>query len=245
MNELLDSNKKCNVLLHNCRSCKYHYVPDDIDLEYCPECGEKRGRCANSPQVGGKTCKKHGTNFTLMTHPNAIVQSYIDNLPAKYHVTFIKAVNNPDILDMSPGIALLEAREKEIASRLYSEVSDKLWLDLKKAWVDFDNTKYIKDSRMFEIKYAETRAKVENLINNGYNDAVSWGEIRSLQEQMRKLRESEMKRREKMSNMMTKSQVERLIGAVVDAINSNVSDPLVKQNILQQLSLVMRSVDTM
>lgn len=220
---------RCNNILWNCTGdeCDFHYPNKEV-ME-CPICGTVRSYCKAYPMKGREKCRVHGGKALRgINHPQYKGVGYSKHLPTRLLEQFVLAVDNPNVLDGTEDIALLQTRLQDLLGRIENENwGIGLWDNLlksfnkfQKAKIDATNTGSTRAVRKMDQHLKE----IEKVINRGSYEAKIWQEILSIQERMRRIRDTEMKRRKEAAEIITADQFRTFLGFIMNAITTRVSD---------------------
>lgn len=188
------------------------------------QCGAKTrdgDPCKNPPMRGAKRCRMHGGKSPRgLAHPSTKHGRRSIDLPTRMLADYEAERGDPDLLNLSDSIAVTRARRSDLFRQLEQSGSASLFLDLLATWQQFERAQRAKDGEAMSVALQE----VGRLIKRGATDASKWREIMALQEQERKLVESEQKRRVAMNTMLTAEKGQLLVRALLASVNSHVSD---------------------
>ena len=151
----------------------------------------------------------------------------IDTLPKRLVKSYLLAIEDPDILEATDDIALLIARRDDLLAKLEDgEFGPKLWTELRKTFERFNVAR--KRAARGSTKAAEQMAdeldRLEKLIAKGYHEDLIWQELVAVLEQRRRLSITEMRRRERAEEIITKDQFKTLLGYIINSIQMRVSN---------------------
>lgn len=229
-----DRKGRCNNILWNCKGedCDYHYQTKDET--HCPICNAQRDYCSAYPIKGREKCKFHGGMALIgASHPNYKGKGLSKHLPTRMMETLHAAIDDPDILNMSEDIGLLEALQVDLLRRLKEEEwGFGLWSDLQKEWSSYDkarrkaNTESNPNARIAATKrMAEALEGIEKIIAKGaVYDGYLRDELLRIMDSKRKFKEAEKRRRKDAEDVVTREQFRTLLGYIVTSIKERVSD---------------------
>lgn len=143
-------------------------------------------------------------------------------LPSHLEDLYEEAVTNPELLEMGDHIALLESRVQEILSGLADGDPMPRWSQVIEAFAEFE-THLLSGDQERAIKALVDWHK---LLDDGKRWDRSWGEIQDTLEQLRKLTDTEVKRKKELSQMVPIERVTILMAAVGQAVKRHVTNPL-------------------
>ena len=221
---------RCNNIIWSCKNpdCDYRYI--DKETMECPECGEKRRFCAAYPTPGKKKCRFHGGKVLVgADHPHYKGRGLSKNLPTRFLEQFQLSLTDPNVLDMTPEISLLEARLEDLIRKADEEPGSSTWKKIQATY-----TKFRAATRESEVR--KYLAELDSLITKGFLDSFLWEDVRVLIDTLRRLKDSERKRRVDAEQVITESQFRTLMGFIVNSIETRVKNPDVKMAILADLT---------
>ncbi|MGC4107059.1 MAG: hypothetical protein QM753_12055 [Thermomicrobiales bacterium] len=198
-------------------------IPDD---RRCTAHSKRTGeRCGQWAAKGRTTCRYHGgTQKRGMAHPNTTHGRYSKDLPARLRERYETAEADPDLLNLTGNIALLDTLIVDAAANLAADASGQLWFDLEAAWTAFEVAQRAQDRDAL----ATALAKIAVIIDKGAADASARKEIAVLSDQRRKAADSERKRRVDMQQMLSVNEAMMLVTTLSEAVMQHVSDPAVR-----------------
>lgn len=189
-------------------------------------------RCTAKSKRSGDQCKRHaspgysvcaihgGKTPRGMALPQTKHGRYSKDLPTRLVEQYETAIADPDLLNLSDEISLVETRIRELQQRIDVDGGGQLWGAV--AGIAFDLKSAQADEDMDAIKAITQRLMA--LAQRATDDAKAWDAIISLIEQRRKLIESEAKRRVQMQDTITSERAMLLITQLVDAVARHVHD---------------------
>jgi len=187
-------------------------------------CGAKTksgGTCKNPPMLGKKRCRMHGgATPTGAALPQFKHGRYSSVMPERMRARYAESLADPQLEALRGDIALVDARLEDVLGRVDTGEAGSLWTALFNAWEDFQSARRLGDEDRTEWALND----LESLIGRGVTDAAAWAEVMGLIERRRKLVESELKRLEKMQQVLTIEQAMTLVAAVQEAVRRNVRD---------------------
>lgn len=239
----------CAALMHRCRKCDYKFKTADREngTLQCPECSEPRGVCRKPPLTNSNRCKLHGGSSLMGSdHPQFKHGRYSKALPVRLNRLYESGLDDRDLLNLSDTIILIEAMILDELEGMDSASNSDLWRDLNKQYERFSEA--MKLSRRTSDTNTGRRAaedmqkaliKIEGIIERGNKNAVTKSTLLTLIEQRRKLTSSEVVRREKAGNTLSKQEVANLLGAISGLITTHVSDESERRAIVSGLRRLM------
>lgn len=223
-----------------------------------PEDHKRAGqRCGCYPTQGFTSCTDHGSGEPLAGRPlhwqrfkygknsrHLIIKMagelisqrrkarHEEDLPATLADKYLRAVDDPEILNITDDIALTDLRIGQLVSRTTGgDRSPNHWKLMAEAFKKFDSARRMLSATDAELALKELRT----LILTDDEDRSSWSEIKELQDHRRKLVESEQKRRVAMGAMLTAEeameQAAKLLTALHEGLEDVVDDNLLRKRI--------------
>lgn len=227
---------KCNGLLRNCKECDYHYPgPNEMN---CPECSAPREYCSNDPIRGSSRCKFHGGESPKgIQHYNYQGKGLSKHLPERFMQFYASTYEDSQLLEMNESIRLLEGRKYELISR-WDEIGSRNWVkELADAMSSYKDArrKAVSTQRPTDVQKAEEALyKLEQLIYTAYSERQIWDEIRSIEEQVRKIKNSELQRQKMAEEIVTKEQFFTLMRQILGHVQAQV-DRETFENIMEEV----------
>lgn len=185
-------------------------------VEYHPKhgyelCGAKnrRGGVCKLPVLPGRTrCRYHGGMTPIGIAAPAYKNGKYAQLPKRYGETFNEAINDPQLMDVRNQVALLEAREHELITRLSSGEHGDAWKRVRKAHQDILESIRLQATDPAESRqlFNDAMRVIDSSIRVGTADEGVWGELRENMERKAKLVEVHRKRQMSLSAYMTADQ---------------------------------------
>jgi hypothetical protein len=224
---------RCNGRLSNCRhpSCVYKYLSPKETT--CPKCSTPREFCSSLPLQGQSRCKHHGgahaIGTVLKTHDGKglskiLTTKMLDSYRAHY--------DDPDILNMTTDIALLNSRRDALVQKWQDQnVSEKQWEKLKTAYENL--TYHIELGHTNKIN--EMLYQLGNIIADGFSDIMLWQEITKIEDQITKIKEREIKRRKTAETVITEREFRQMFGFILSIIDNRIKDDNLKNQIMVDL----------
>lgn len=194
--------------------------------------GEK---CKAQAMANGKCYHHGGAQPKGIASQNYITGRYSAHLPKRLLETYEKARTDPELLNLSDDLGMVESRIGDVLSRVESGDAGETWQQLETAWKTFEIAQTAKDFP----KSKTALATVGQIIATGAGDWAAWREVLGLIERRRKLVESEGKRRIAMQDMTDNGQVIALLDRLSDAVVRHVADPAALRAIQAEISSVL------
>ncbi len=148
-----------------------------------------------------------------LAHPGYKTGRYSKYIPKRLTERYELSVTDPELLNLSEEIALVDGRIADILGRVDSGESGRLWDDLSGKRKEFlDAQRHGEQERM-----ADALKEILDTIGRGHADFHAWMEVVNLIERRRRLVESEQKRRIAMSLLV---KIEYAVGAMNEIADS-------------------------
>jgi hypothetical protein len=188
----------------------------------CDAMSKRSGKLCRRPASRGSTkCHIHGgKSLKGLASPTLRHGRYSRSLPTRLAARYEQAANDPDLLNMSEDIALLDTRLSERLARLDSGESGVLWKKAQTAYYTMRQAMRAGDTPAAGVAMDE----LGGLITRGHTDHLAWGEIQDLLDQRRRLVDSERKRRVEAEQNITVEKALLLVGAIGQVIKTHVTD---------------------
>jgi len=190
-------------------------------------------QCRRFAVNGKKVCTVHG-GLT----PGGIASPHYKHgrhskyLPNRLGERYAVAISDPEILNLSAEIALVDARITDVLGRVDSGESGRRWRELGKARREFVAAQRKQD----QDKMADALNDILMGIREGQADFEAWAEVVDLLERRRRLVESEQKRRVAMHLVVKVEQAVdamlQIADAVRDAALEHIDDGAVRRRLL-------------
>lgn len=155
-------------------------------------------------------------------------------LPSQLDALYREALTNPELLEMADHIALLEAHIQETLARASDGSPVPKWSDIKDLFNDLATSILTGDP-------VETNAKLALIFEHleaGERWDTTWGQVTSTMEQLRKMTDTEVKRKRELNQMVPVERVVILMAAVGNAVKRNVSNPAEIQAVYRELAML-------
>lgn len=178
-------------------------------------------RCQQQAMSGSKVCYHHGGKTPKgVASPHFKTGRYSAHMPARLLDRYNEAANDPQLLELSHEIALLDSRLADLLTRVDSGEAKTLWEKARK--INQEIQKAVHDENYGRLMVQS--AELDYVIGSGLMDHEAWYEIHSIIDQRRKLAESERKRIVEAEQMVKADKALTLATALLSAIKENVTD---------------------
>lgn len=194
-------------------------------------------QCKGPAVVGSKNqkCRMHGGKVLVgAANPSFKHGRYSRYLPSHIDELYQQALSNPDLLEMSDHIALLEARINDILKAMAGGDPVPRWSQFAEAFGEFETALLSKD----EGRVIPALEAIHKLLENGKKWDRSWDDIQGTLEQLRKMADTEVKRKKELHQMVPIERVVALMAAVATAVKRNVKNPIEIQAVYRELELM-------
>jgi hypothetical protein len=202
-----------------------------------PQCKAKSKRsgerCKRAAAIGREVCSMHGGKS-----PRGLASASLKTgrhsryLPTRLLDQYEASLSDPELLDLSNEIALLDSRLADVLRRVDTGGAGAIWHQLR------DKVDLVQDAIRREDREgaAGLTNEIFQAIRRGQADYLAWQEIADLVERRRRLVESEQKRRVAMHQLVQADDAFRLVNviamAVRDAVIENVADQATRMAVL-------------
>lgn len=201
-----------------------------------PICGAKLkgGRiCRDTHIMPNGRCRRHGGKMPSGPgHPNYRHGRSSKMLPDAVAARYREAYDDKELLEIRGDVALFAARQTELTGRIDTGEAGYLWAKLREAWADLQTSQ--NDAKraaetgndaalaIAREKSAAALTAVGNMIQRGAANEAVWDEILTTTERLVKVKEAEMRRLDRLNQMMTLEQVILIFGQMHAAIAASV-----------------------
>lgn len=229
-------------------------MPSEQPIE--GKCGAQlRGRpgqhCTRDPMANGR-CYLHGGKSPKGIASGRFVHGrYSKSVPARLAGSYEEVLADPRRLELDNELAVYVARNREILASLYSGDSDGLRRRMRDEKRSMEAARRNAQSagdrgdaeaqRRYSEKAVEHLNAIMRMIERGATDAERWLEWSNNTDQLRKLAESERKRRVEDQQIATTEEVMALMAAVLSVITRHVTDQRTRRAIGTELDALVSS----
>lgn len=177
---------------------------------------------------GKDKCTKHGgRSRSGIASPSFKTGRYSKQLPVRMLEQFEEMRADPELLNLRDDIALVEARIADLLTRVDTFEAGTWWKRARKAYDDL----IVQMRQGNNDAVAACLNDLNRFIGAGGQDYAVWDEIMRLEEQKRKLTDSERRRLVDMQYMVTAQQAWSVIIDLMNSVTTNVSDPVARERI--------------
>ncbi len=188
--------------------------------------------------MGRARCRLHGGNAPVGIDASGYRgRGWSKYLPQRLQDIYRQLEeSDPDaLLSHKEGIKLIHTRQQDLLRNADQTPSHELWEQTVKAYEELQHA--LASGNAARVK--ERKAKFEATLKRGYVDALSWQEIVSLEENLRRLRESEARRMKDAATIITEDKYRMIIGYIINSINTRVKDPDTRMAIIGDLQAIV------
>lgn len=180
-------------------------------------------RCKGVAVVGSSNqkCRMHGGGHEQFgpSNPNFKNGRHSRFLPSHLTSLYADAIANPDILELTDHIALLESIQKSILAQT-QESPVPNWRDVGDVWQDIRRSLMGKPEDV-----AAAIERMDQLIENGRKWDTSITQVKDVTDRLRALVDTEVKRKKELAQMVPVERVLVMVSAIADAVKRNVGNP--------------------
>lgn len=192
---------------------------------------------ATSPN---QKCRMHGgaAGHAIGTNNAAFVSGrYSKYLPADLDRLYVEAKSNPDLLEMADHIALLEARMQSVLAESTAEGTAPKWSDIAEVFAEIETALLMTDT----AKVISGMEAMHAILDSGIRWDKTWVQVTDLMEQLRKMTETEIKRKKELNQMIPVERVVILMALVGTAVKRHVKDPDEVEAVRNEISMLIGS----
>ena len=178
-------------------------------------------RCKKHAELGYKVCRLHGGKTPRgWESANTKHGRYSADLPTRLADRYNAALGDPDLVNLSSEIALLDARIGEVIGKLGTGEAGAIWRDLRVAHGKLLAARKDNDT----LAMVKALTQIDTLVADGAADYQQWSEIVGLIDQRRKLVEAESKREALLRQNITVENAMLLVGLLRNIIFEEIVD---------------------
>ena len=182
---------------------------------------QRQDRCQNYREPGLTVCRIHGAKSPSGFEAKGFQTGrYSRALPRHLTERFETLVADPEILDLSRDLALLDARAEELIARLESGESSQAWQAARDALTRLDAALREDDERELELSMRQ----LVGILSAAAGREATWRDIRELLQERRLLAETERRRLVDLHQMVTVEELMLFASALVGIVNRYVDD---------------------
>lgn len=207
--------------------------------------------CKGKPMANGRCYHHGGPTPKGRNSPHWKHGRYAKYIPGNLQERYVAAVTDPELLSHDGEIALIQSRLSSLLEKISSAPdSGVTWKELRSQMSKFDKSQRqaqkLEEGAEQEKQLASAALALDELrmvIRRGVAEWAAWGEVIALTENMRKLKDSEQKRRIDGQHSIFIEDVMALFDYTVNLINEIVTDPKEKSRLSEGLYRYSRRMD--
>ena len=184
----------------------------------------KSGKPCKHFQMDNGRCRLHGgLTPSGVFSPHFKHGRYSAYLPGGIDALYKEAMQDPEIINVRPDIALLDTRIFDLLTRLGDDsesVSKNFLFRMRDLWGYF--LQHERSGK--ELERQKVIAAISELLEAGVEDYQIWGEVVNLVDQRRRLVDTEIKRVVAGQHVLSIERVWLIVTLITQIINDNVSD---------------------
>lgn len=181
-------------------------------------------RCKGPAIYGSRTqkCRMHGGGAGIGAENPAFKSGrYSRYLPSDMLELYSSALSNPDILEMADHIALLEARIQKILADNQGGDPVPRWSEILDLFNSIEAMVDTGDRGLIAGAFDSAR----KALHAGMRWDSTWNQVADTMEQLRKMTDTEIKRKRELNQMVPIERIVILMAAVAAAVKRNVTNP--------------------
>lgn len=194
-----------------------------------------RVRCKGTAMADSPSqkCRMHSGKGSIgVANPMFKSGRYSKYLPSELDTIYREALANPELIEMGDHIALLESRMQQLLAGTAEGNPQPKWSQIRDLFAELSTALLSGDAE----KVNPALEQMQGLVDAGMKWDTTWNQIGDLMEQLRKLTDTEVKRKKELNQMIPVERVVIMMAAVATAVKRNVKDP-------DQVAAVYRELD--
>lgn len=203
-------------------------APDEIR---CTATNKTDGlRCPMRRMKGFTTCRMHGdSQNTGIAHPNVKEGNTLrkgifgDCMPDGLREFYERAIEDPQIYDLTHNIAALAGRERELFGGMSTGEARASWAKAAELVDELIAATRIKDDEQRQAKVSEILPQLRSVTRTGRNDTEIWAELMEVGDKKRRLIDTERKRRLDLKLVVSSEQMRGLLRAFYNIVNNELN----------------------
>lgn len=195
-------------------------------------------QCLNYREGGTTVCRKHGARGIVARQTQVIQDGQgrrSMRLPAKLAERYQQLIDDPDILNLSRDLALLDLRLEELTGRLEDNESVSGWRRARDAFTKLREALTKGDGGAIR----EELGRLGQVITGATASDSTWRDIRDVLLERRLLAETERRRLVDLHQMVTVEELMLLMNAILIVINRHVPEPQRRLAIAMEIRSLM------
>lgn len=198
----------------------WHEPPDDRRCTAHSKRGA-RGRCKQWAMQNRNTCYFHGGPSPRgLAHPATRTGRISQSLPVRLQARFEAAARDPDLLDQTADLAVLDSRIADVLARVDTGEAGALWRTARQQFDLLQIAISDQDAGAMRVAIVE----LQRAIGRGVADYTAWAEVINLIEARRKLVESQQRLLTAKNQIITVNDAVTLATAMLAAVRAVVTD---------------------
>lgn len=202
----------------------------------CTATGKRKHEQCGGPAIANTEpprCRMHGGSSLRGRSASTYAgKGYSKYLPSQLDTLYREALSRPDLLEMSNHIALLEARIKSV-------LSDAAGGDPVPKWKEMEDAFALVETAILggePDSYIAALGRMHALLDAGKKWDTTWHQVMDTMEQLRRMTDTEVKRKKELHQMVPVERVMILIAAVGMAVKRHVTNPTEIQAVYNELA---------
>jgi len=177
-------------------------------------------------------CRIHGGKIPRgSVLPQFKTGRYSKDIPTRILARFQESQADPELLSLRRDISLLDGRIGDILAASSNSEAGELWKRLKETLREYDHPKG-RNAEEKQESQRESFGTIRWLINEGYQDWMSWKDIRFALQERKSLVDSEWAKLKDLQQMIPAERALLLIGAITGSIRRHIQDQSTRDTIL-------------
>ncbi len=187
-------------------------------------------------------CRMHGGKVAGigLSAPNFKHGRYSRFLPADMVKLFEQANANPELLEMSEHIALLEARIQAVLAASAAGDPVPTWAEFSEVFADLETVVLAGETD----RVVDQLARMHRILDAGMRWDTTWQTVGGTMEQLRKVVDTEVKRKKELNQMVPIERIMVLMSAVAMAVKRNVTNPAEIDAVQREMAMLLGSNST-
>lgn len=204
----------------------------------CTAKSKRSGQRCRGPAVAGSAtqkCRMHGGTAAVGANSPAFKNGrHSPYLPANLDRMYQEARNNPELLDMSDHMAAMEARINHVLQQMQDGDPVPQWSDVQGMFENLAAAIAGGDKEEIDANMQ----LVADALQAGAQWDTGWHQVVATTEQLRKLADTEIKRKKELNLMVPVDRVITLMAAVGAAVKRNVSNPVEIAKVYAEMAIL-------
>lgn len=197
---------------------------DENNRQVCGAYKSKRGSyCRAVPYKGSNKCYYHGG----ASPKGEASPHFVHGRRSRYVVPpnliedYKNSIHDPDVIDLTENIALIDARINELLRRADSgEDGAERWIGLKKHWGLLQDALRREDGSEASLQMRI----IDGIIGDGVQDAELWNEVMAMNEKRRKIVDTHRRVQEGRQKQISGEQMVSILAWITAMMREEISD---------------------